>query len=745
MEKQIDFQRITTNKIFLSVKENFRKYPCFAVLTAVLAAVLPTVISPRFQTVSMLLPVLLTGIGWFLLGVRKSFFQLALPAFAGLCGLYCNMHFRQNDQLSELLRSRETVGVEAAIQVCDPSLYPSPSQSKSSSRRRAVCRVDSIRFSPSDTWQKVNASVLAVFPPDVSGLRYGSQFRIKGELRRPGKPVLPSAFDYDDYLRRHGISFVLQVKDAEKTGEEHSAYGYLLSVRNSLLAVLSSRLKSPNEQALAAALLFGCRQEISRESRLKFIQSGAIHILTVSGLHIGMFASAVFILLLPVPFQIRMLLTPVLTLLYAFATGMQMPALRAVLMLFCWCIPRAFMLRGNSLNSVMLACSLLLIWNPFQLKDAGFQYSFLCVFFLILTAEQTASWIQLMQERQKWIPDNKQSKLKRLLTRSWTGLIFAAGGCLTAWLCSFILTVYYQGIAVPFAAVANLLILTAVYLVFFLFTVAALPCLIFPGLGKWFSFLMASPLSVIEGISHYFSALSEGRVPIPPVWTVAAGILALWLLFGFFGKKTALAGLAGITGLLFFWCSGLFQDQKPELLILYGGVQKLPALTVSFPANDFSLAANLAGYSGAVAAADFLKQRGHSALTVLISSGTAGEYTRGAMYFPDMLKVRHYLAGKPFRRSGTAAKAVQKIQEHGTSVKMQPGKRLRWSSGARKVETFLENGLFSFDIWQNEHKVRIEIVPDERSGPTIRISGTGGALKLPRERQMGAIRIKLNW
>lgn len=72
-------------------------------------------------------------------------------------------------------------------------------------------------------------------------------------------------------------------------------------------------------------MLFGCRQGIEYQTRLDFIRSGTIHILTVSGLHIGMFAGVMFLLLAFLPFRMRCVIVPLLTALYALSTGLQMP------------------------------------------------------------------------------------------------------------------------------------------------------------------------------------------------------------------------------------------------------------------------------------------------------------------------------------------------------------------------------------------------------------------------------------
>ena len=745
-KKLIDHKQFIQNFLIPKLSRSIHDFPGLTVLSAVLTSVLPMTLSRDLQLLSMLLPVLLTLSVWYIKGARTAFFLAALPGTAGLVAVFFHLNFRQNDQLSELLHSRMTTSVEAKIRICDPSLYNDGELS--SAYRRVLCHVTDIRFSPSDKWIPVDSNVIGSFPPEIRGLTYGGLYLIQGVLQRPEPPLLPESFDYQDYLKRRGIHFILQVREQMKTGDQASFTGFLIRLRNRLLASMISGLKNTGERTLAAGMLFGCRQEIPRQTRTAFIQSGTIHILTVSGLHIGMFAGAVFLLLLPVPFRIRMILTPLLTLLYALSTGMQMPAMRAVMMLFCWCIPRALLLRGNALNSVFLAGALLLIWNPFQLKDAGFQYSFLCVITLLGSASQVNEWLRLTVERQHWLPDGVQQKWKRLLTRYLIGIASCAAGCLTAWLCSFILTAFHQGLAVSFAMAANLLIIPMVYLVFLIFTAAALPCLLFPSLGRLIAVPLDPPLEWIGGVSRFFAELSDGRIPVPPVWSVFFGIIALWLLLSCSRRKTGIAGLCILSMLFIFWCSNISHDRTPELLLIYGGRQKIPAFGISAPEDDFSVAANLCGYRNAAGAADYFKRRGHSDLTVLISSGTSRDYTYGVQYLPDRLNILNYLAEQPTARAKTALQAGRRIEQTGGNLLWQKGKRLRWLSGRKKIETFCKNGQFSFDIWKNEHKLHIGMVANENSGTEVRISVSGQpgtSFSLPLQRSTGIVRMKLNW
>ncbi|MBO4649123.1 MAG: ComEC/Rec2 family competence protein [Lentisphaeria bacterium] len=742
-----DTQSVAAISIPALCQRSIRDYPCLPVLTAILSAVLPGVIAPDLLWIGAVLPVLLTAIAWYLLGRSAALYRVALPALAGLVSLFLNTNLRMTDSLSEVLHARVTAGIEAELEVCDPSIYNDGTPS--AAYRQVQCRLTAVRFSPSDSWMTTDSLVIALFPPGTGNLTYGSRFLAIGSLNRPNPPSEPGSFDYGDYLKRQGVLFLFSIRQAENRGAAPSLYRKLLLCRDRLLRTLTAPLNRPEDRALAAGLLFGCRQGMSPESRQAFIRSGTIHLLTVSGLHIGMFAAALFLILLGVPFRVRMVAVPVLTLIYAAATGLRMPAARAVVMLFCWCLPQAFLLRGGGVNPVLLAASLLLLWNPFQLKDAGFQYSFLCVFFLIATASRTSECLRLTCEKLHWIPNRRISRTRRLLVRGLIGAGGAAAGCFTAWLCSLVLTVYYQGLTVPFAVPANLLVIPAAYIAYLIFAAALLPVLAVPQWGNWFGETLELPLSFIGNVCRSFAELADGRVPVPPLWTVFCALALLAVLFFVRNGKMRLAALAGFIGMLFFWGSDLFRERPAELLLLTGGRQRMPALVMSCPDSGFSMAANLADYRNAVTAANCLRQRGHGELTLLVSTGVSRDCTGGARYLFRQMKVRHYLAENPSRRTPTALQVRELAQERGAIPHFQPGKHLKWARGGQKLETFAENGEFSFDICENEHTLRITMISDPDGSTTVRVTGLRGQkpveLALPRDRIPGIRRMKLNW
>ncbi|OQA82168.1 MAG: ComEC family competence protein [Lentisphaerae bacterium ADurb.Bin242] len=686
-----------------------RRVPCAVVLAGILSAILPGILAPEWLLPRMLLPVLLTLAVLFPLGARETLFKVLLPALAASVSLLLAEHANRNEPAALFADFRPETGIEAELLVTEPSVCGKAAKLPNPSMVR--CRLIRARFSPGSSWREVNGTVMASFPKDTPPFSYGDRLRAEGILSFPSGSPVPGAFNYGEYLARRGIRCLFRTAAMpEFKGHETSPYSLLLSGRDLLLGRLLSGMDSESDRALTAALLFGCLQGIDSEGRNDFIRSGTIHILTVSGLHIGMFAGALFFLLAFLPFRAKLLTVPFLTLLYTLATGLQMPAFRAFLMLFCWCVLRAFLLRGSGINSVFMACSLLLLWNPFQVRDAGFQYSFLCVIFLVATAPVASQWVRMAFERDSWRPAKTVSPALFLKRKFLFWLWLSLAGCLTAWAASFALTLFYQGISVPFALPANLLVLPLAWVSFLIFCTAIVPCLVIPQTAEFFSPLLALPSAGIARVCDFFAKLDDFTLTAPPLWSIFAGIAALGILYVASNRKVFLASLGLLLFLMFFWCSGLFSPNAPEIAVLYGGRQETPAFALSLPEYRFSVIANPGDFLSAQSAVTYLKQRGHSRLSMLILSEPGRDFAAGAKYIFPKMNVDTLLLPE-FRRSSVhAVEAVERGRRSGTRIVFLKKNGEETVFNSQKIKTFSKNNEFSFDISHFDFNIHIRML-----------------------------------
>ena len=715
------------------------KLPCGVVLAGILCVLLPAFLLPGWKLLPILLPPL-AALGLLpLLGAKRTLFQFALPCLLTMASLAWHRASYAHDPVAAFAQNRPAVGAVAELTVLDPSVcgerlswMPLP--------KNLLCRIDRAKYSASGRWHRIGGYVMTRLPEHHKRLRYGDRILAEGVIEEPAAPVFPGGFHYGNYLKIRGIKRIFRITEApEVIGYEKSLTGELLRLRDILLDRILSPIASVPNKTLGAAMLFGCRQGIEYETRQDFIRSGTIHILTVSGLHIGMFAGVLFLLFAFLPFRTRCVLVPLLTALYAWSTGMQMPAFRALTMLCAWCFLRAFLLRGSVLNAVFLACSLLLLWNPFQLADPGFQYSFTAVIFLVASLPVTREWADALFEKTRWIPADhvSQSAFRKLqIART---LFASLAGCVIAWLASFGLTLLYQGIAVPFSVLANFLVLPLSWLCFFVFCLGSLIGLLLPptlALSAWILNLLSG---AVNSVCAYFAGLGEFIRPEPEAWSVATALILLMGALCSRSRRMVFGILALLGSVLFFWCADLAHTPEAEVSVISGGGGERPVLLVSIPEHDFSLLVNAPDFPLVREAEAYLKRRGHASLTYLILTSGRSSETYGAKYLFPVLRVENLVMVKPAFNAVAAKEAYASAIGNGVwTVFQERSGKGEYRYLAPEVKTFVKNSGMRIDISRFSFKLTVEI---KQENQFYRISAADAdgkktdTLLLPRTRE----------
>ena len=164
---------------------------------------------------------------------------------------------------------------------------------------------------------------------------------------------------------------------------------YSLKCRRTLINQLKKVLPDEKSFAVAAAVSFGYALEIDRETRQTFAATGTAHILAVSGLHFAIIYSMLNFLFSFLGNSRRerivkqSIILPLLWI-YAFLTGMPPSVTRAVIMITLWGAGSAFQFRALTINTLGSAAFFMLLYNPYNLYDIGFQLSFTAVFAILL-------------------------------------------------------------------------------------------------------------------------------------------------------------------------------------------------------------------------------------------------------------------------------------------------------------------------------------------------------------------------
>lgn len=196
----------------------------------------------------------------------------------------------------------------------------------------------------------------------------------------------PHDFDYKAYLKDKGISMHAGIDSVYRIIPGHGVNWY--TARNYVRRLISQIFTGPT-QPLARALLLGDKKALTPEVRAQFSRSGLSHIMAVSGLHVG-FIVAPFWIVIPFFWRFKwgkitgLVILVLILFVYAGLTGFSASVIRASLMALLLAYAKLWHRASESLNLMGVAALILLLFDPLQLYEVGFQLSFAAVAVILL-------------------------------------------------------------------------------------------------------------------------------------------------------------------------------------------------------------------------------------------------------------------------------------------------------------------------------------------------------------------------
>ena len=244
-------------------------------------------------------------------------------------------------------------------------------------------------------WIHVKGNIIVYFSKDNSllPLVYGSQLIIKKALQPIRNSGNPGGFDYKQYCAFQNIHFqvYLQKRDFLITGlvYKNILAEQLINTRNHVLSIIRKWVPGQIETGVAEALLIGYRDDLDKDLVRSYSNTGVVHIIAISGLHLGMIYG--LILLLLKPFRNKKwlrIVKPLIILIvlwgFSFLAGALPSILRSAVMFSFIVIGESLGRRTNIYNTLAASAFCLLVFNPYFFWDVGFQLSYTAVLSILL-------------------------------------------------------------------------------------------------------------------------------------------------------------------------------------------------------------------------------------------------------------------------------------------------------------------------------------------------------------------------
>ena len=362
-------------------------------------------------------------------------------------------------------------------------------------------------FRNSDGAIPSEGKVMAYFQKtaEVTELAYGDLIAFNKPIEAVAPPMNPGEFDYKKYLERRGVTGIVYLKEGDwlPTGisQENVVFSFAYHFRDRMMEAMRRCGISGDELGVGAAILLGYDDSLPVQVRHNYVAAGSMHILCVSGMHVGViYLLASFLLGLlgrsKGALLAKRIILLVLIWFYALITGLSPSIMRSALMISMIIFGEIIHRKGFTLNSIAASAFILLLIDPNNLYAIGFQLSYVAVLGIVLLQKPLSNLV--------FFQNQFLDKIWEITTVS-----------LAAQIATMPFTIYYFHQFTPYFWLSNLLMTPLSFAVILsgmtLLAVSWVPWLnLVVGKAVWFglhwmnavaSIVERLPLSLVKGLS----------------------------------------------------------------------------------------------------------------------------------------------------------------------------------------------------------------------------------------------------
>ena len=279
-----------------------------------------------------------------------------------------------------------------------------------------ACKLKVEKLYENNRWVAAPGNAIVYFQKDslASKLVFGDQLMIEAYFKTPPGAENPAGFNYRQYLARQGITATAYLPSGTwRVVGCDSVFSFRRTagiVQMQLLDIFRRFGIAGDEFAVLAALTVGYTDALQPDLRASYSATGAMHILSVSGLHVGIVYVVIAFLLGFLDKSVRKkILKAVLIVsflwIYAFITGLSPSVVRSTLMFTFVAVGAALERKTHIYNTVFMSAFFMLLVNPDFLFDVGFQLSYAAVLSIVFFQRPFSNLLPVNNKLLRWLRD----------------------------------------------------------------------------------------------------------------------------------------------------------------------------------------------------------------------------------------------------------------------------------------------------------------------------------------------------
>ncbi|GJQ58065.1 MAG: DNA internalization-related competence protein ComEC/Rec2 [Candidatus Scalindua sp.] len=518
----------------------------------------------------------------------------------------------------------------------------------------------------------------------VNFVKYGDRIELSGYLSKPSAPRNPEQFDYKAFLQRQRphidvIANLTSVKSIQILSRKQGNYffGSVYSLKRKLTTIIN-RYVAEGSVPLVCSIVLGDREKVDYNLMDGFIKTGTIHFLAISGFHVGILVISLhfFLRFLGIQTKYLAIIIILFAFMYATITGMKTPILRASIMVATFYGAHVFNRRWDLPNSISAAVLLILIINPSDLFNSGFQLSVLAMLGIIFTSRRIEDRLWKSTHMIEKLQANCERNTVLLLLRRYCRKTFCAS--VSAWFAVAPLIAYHFNLVTPVALLLNIVVLPLIWCIlvggFLLLLMGGLAV---PVLAPLFAWMVSCSEMALRNIILLFSSNSN-------IFYYTAGASWIWVFIYYvvatifvlrksFRIKFERMVIAVLLLLNIFIFSGFLAEKRDYLQLTCFDVKHGTAIFIQFP-NGKNMLFDSGTWSnfdvGKRIVAPFLWERKVDTIDTIVISHEHEDHCNGIPSLVERFTVKNVFINKFMLQSGRKKELLKSMRKERIGISL---------------------------------------------------------------------------